>query len=53
MVVHVCNCSYVEGRDKRTAVQARLKKNLVKPFLKNKLGMVAHVYKSQLFGRLR
>jgi hypothetical protein len=38
------NISYTRGRDRKSDLQGHPGKKLVRPYLKNKPGMVAHAY---------
>jgi hypothetical protein len=46
MVAHTWNPSSLKCRDKRIAVEGQPRQELVKHFLKNKLGMVLHACNS-------
>jgi hypothetical protein len=37
MVVHTCNPSYSEGRDRRIAIGGQPSQKLVRPYLENKM----------------
>jgi hypothetical protein len=42
--VHISNPSYLEGRDRRIEVQGQTVEKLARPYLKNKMGVVAYTY---------
>jgi hypothetical protein len=51
MVEHICNSSYWEAKIRKIMVQGHPRKNLVRPYLKNKPAMVVWCLCFQLLGR--
>jgi hypothetical protein len=52
-VVHTCNPSLSGGRYNESCFKTSLGKKLVRPYLKNKLGISGHVYNSSYSGGRR